>query len=174
MNMTRADAQLEDATRLITQSKNTTRLAAQAGDSTCTSGLEDEKEVTRPVEREERKSRHAASKKAGGDKGLRIKRVRDPGLGSGIGIETAAEDGLVLENTVLRKIKKKRGKHPNNRVFQEISTTLSQEVSTDRGMYAIPLKEFVPMRPRKQDNHDVVDSQNSYSREVNKSDMGTY
>ena len=94
--------------RLFAQSENTTRSTAQKGDSTYIPCLEDEMEVTKPVEREERKSRHAASKKAGGDKGLRIKRVRDPGLRSGIGIETAAEDGLVLENILLRNIKKKR------------------------------------------------------------------
>ena len=119
MNMTGVDVQIEDTTRLFAQSEYTTRSTAQKGGSTYILCLEDEKEVTRPDGREERKSRHSASKKAGGDKGLRIKRVRDPGLGSGIGIGTAAEDGLVLENTVLRKIKKKRGKHLNNRVFQE-------------------------------------------------------
>ena len=62
-DMTRLTGQLEGIMRLATQPENTTRLTVQTGVLTRISGLEDGKEVTRPDEKQEGKSRHSAPKK---------------------------------------------------------------------------------------------------------------
>ena len=125
-----------------------------------------------------------------------------------------AEDGTVLEGTVQTRTMKKRRKSNNYDVRNntsgevteevnfdwvvryieakewkafslDVSTTILQGDPIDRGVHMSMLKEFLPMRSRKQEaalwrrikpvhGLTVVDSQDNYSKKVDKPHMGTY
>ena len=120
--------QLGGMTRPTTQPGSMKKLKEQIGISTCNSGLDDGKEATRPEGRGERKTKRSVPKKSGGGRDSRLKKTRDLGIRSGMVVKFMAEDGTVLEGTVLKRTTKKSGKFPNNYV---VKNNTSSEVIKD-------------------------------------------